>query len=742
MPTDMTQGATPDAPNGTVTPATASTADGATSGEDAQPAADAAAAPTPATDAAMGNAPATSGSAAPKPDTAKPGVEGEVDESAQGFAALGLGAASLRAIADLGFGAPTPIQLQTIEPLLAGRDVIAQAPTGTGKTAAYGLPIIERLDERLLKPQALIVTPTRELAIQVAEAIHAFGKYREVVTLPIYGGQPYERQFRALARGVQVIVGTPGRLLDHLERKTLDLSAVKTVILDEADEMLNMGFIEDIENILAALPSERQSGLFSATIPPRISRLAEQYLRNPLRFSVDAREAVAPLVRQVYYEAPVYAKPEALARILDLEEPESAIIFVRTRRDADTVAEQLNAMGYLAQAIHGEINQAQRERVLERFRNGHTQLLVATDVAARGLDIPDVSHIINYDLPLDAESYVHRIGRTGRAGQSGEALTLVTPRERRQLQFIEHAIHRRLERLRLPSPADVAARRRAAFREDVLEILDEGQLDPFLALVEDLAGTREPTELAAAAFKMAAQAREASRPGHGMSWYTAPAEPETPERPERPDRPERREPRRWDDIQEASSSPVGGFPGRPRGGPDEGPRPRRDRPERGDRRNADSPMIRLFLRVGRRDGVRPADIVGAIANEAGVPGDAIGDIDLYDTFSFVEAPESLAEPIIAALNRTTIRGREPRVSIARPDDQWQQDGGDERRPAAGAPRPRPWDRDGDDGERHNAPRGAYAARRAPGGPGAFGGGPGRKGAGRTYGARGPRGDRR
>ncbi len=687
--------------------------------------------PTPA------GAPAT---ASEIPAAAQAGVDAEGEESAQGFARLGLGAASLRAIADLGFGSPTPIQLQAIQPLLAGRDVIAQAPTGTGKTAAYGLPIIEQLDEKLLKPQALIVTPTRELAIQVAEAIHAFGKYREVVTLPIYGGQPYERQFRALARGVQVIVGTPGRLLDHLERKTLDLSNVRTVILDEADEMLNMGFIEDIERILSALPSKRQSGLFSATIPPRIVRLADQYLHDPLRVSVDAREAVAPLVRQVYYEAPVYAKPEALARILDLEEPESAIIFVRTRRDADSVAEQLNTMGYLAQAIHGEINQAQRERVLERFRAGHTQLLVATDVAARGLDIPDVSHVINYDLPVDAESYVHRVGRTGRAGQSGEALTLITPRERRQLQFIEHAIHRRLERLRLPSPADVAARRRQAFREDVLEILDEGQLDPFLALVEDLAGAREPTELAAAAFKRAAQAREASRPGRGMSWYAAPAEPPTQEQSEHP---ERREPRRWDDIQEASSSPVGGaaFPGRPRSGPDDGPRGgRRERSDRPERRSPDSPMIRLFLRVGRRDGVRPADIVGAIANEAGVAGDAIGDIDLYDTFSFVEAPESLAEGIITALNRTTIRGREPRVSIARPDDQWQQEGEEERRLAPR--RPRPWDRDGDEGERHNAPRGAYAARRAPSGPGAFGGAPGRKGAGRAYGPRGARNDNR
>src|SRR5262249_51116404 len=306
---------------------------------------------------------------------------------------------------------------------------------------------------------------------------------------------------------------------------TLNLSTVRTVVLDEADEMLSMGFIEDIETLLAALPERHQTALFSATIPPRISRLAEQYMRHPRPFSVAAREAVAPRVRQVYYEVRGRAKLDALARILDLEEPESAIVFVRPRRDADEVAEWLNGAGYVAQAIHGEINQAQRERALGRFRTGHTQLLVATDVAARGLDIPDVSHIINYDLPLDAESYVHRIGRTGRAGRTAEALTLVTPRERRLLREIERAIPRHLEQLRLPTPADVAARRRAAFREDVLAILDAGQLDPYLALVEDLAGTHEPAELAAAAFKLATEAREAARPGAGISWIEAPTAP-------------------------------------------------------------------------------------------------------------------------------------------------------------------------------------------------------------------------
>jgi ATP-dependent RNA helicase DeaD len=588
-----------------------------------------------------------------------PEAASEEDEAQRAFAALGLGPESLRAIAELGYSTPTPIQEQTIPALLAGEDVIAQAPTGTGKTAAYGFPLVEHLEPDVLHPQALVVLPTRELAIQVAEALHGMGRFREAVTLPIYGGAPYERQLRALARGVQFVVGTPGRLLDHLNRGTLKLDGIRTVVLDEADEMLSMGFIEDIEAILAAMPQERQTALFSATIPPRIARLAEQYMRAPRRVAVAAREAVAPRVRQVYYEVPFAAKLDALTRILDLEEPESAIVFVRTRRDADEVAERLNGAGYLAQAIHGEINQAQRERVLGRFRAGNTQLLVATDVAARGLDIPDVSHIINYDLPLDAESYVHRIGRTGRAGRAGEALTMVTPRERRMLIQIEHAIHRRLERLRLPTPADVAARRRAAFREDVLEILDAGQLDPYLALVEDLADTHEPAELAAAAFKLAAQAREAARPGRGFSWIEAPeqseqvapergaaAEGEDGDRKGRAGRPGR----------EHSEERDQGF---------HGPRGRRERAAR-----PAGETTRLFLRVGKRDGVRPADLVGAIANEAGVPGDQIGDIDLYDTFAFVDVPADAAETVLAALNGTTIRNRPPRATIALPSGDW------------------------------------------------------------------------
>lgn len=590
----------------------------------------------------------------------------------EAFRALGLGEAALHAITDLGYSVPTSIQEQTIPLLLAGRDVIGQAPTGTGKTAAYGLPMIERLNERELRPQGLVVVPTRELAIQVAEALRELGKYREVVTLPIYGGAPYDRQLRALKRGVQMVIGTPGRLLDHLGRGTLSLDGVQTVVLDEADEMLNMGFIEDIEAILARLPNQRQTALFSATIPARIAKLAEQYLRQPIQVSVAAREAIAPRVRQVCYEVPEHAKPDALARLLDLEEPESAIIFVRTRRDADHLAEHLNRIGYLAQAIHGEISQGQRERTLERFRAGHTQLLVATDVAARGLDIPAVSHIINYDLPLDAESYVHRIGRTGRAGATGEALTLVTPRERRQLRLIERAIHRRLEVLRLPMAADVTARRLAAFREEVLRLLDAGQLEPFLALAEDLANTRDPIEIAAAAFKMATQARQANRPGYRISTetLTAPAPAEIS-----PEPPARMAPRQTPEHPTRKSR-----------------QPQQNQP----------PMTRLFLRVGKRDGARPGDIVGAIANEAHLPGETIGDIAIYETFSSVEIPESLLETVHLALNRTTIRGQAPQASLTRPLGKWQDQENKQRQKVREGARSRsarqgrlaPWQREG------------------------------------------------
>ena len=540
---------------------------------------------------------------------------GEQEPAGSGFERLGLGQGAMQAIASLGYEVPTAVQEHAIPVLLEGGDLVAQAPTGTGKTAAYGLPIVDRLAERDWRTQALVVVPTRELAIQVADTLCLLGRHRRLMALPVYGGQPHERQLRALARGVQVVVGTPGRLLDHLARGTLVLDQVRTVVLDEADEMLSMGFMEDIERLLGALPAGRQTALFSATIPQRMRRLAERYLRDARHISAEAGTAVAPMVRQVYYDVPWAAKPDALARILESERPASAIVFVRTRRDADVVAEHVNRLGYSAQAIHGDVSQAHRERVLDSFRAGRTALLVGTDVAGRGLDIPNVSHVINYDLPPDAEIYVHRIGRTGRAGSAGEAITLVTPRERGLLAMLERGIHRRLERRRLPTDADLATRRLGAFRDELLEALEAGELDIFAALVTELSTSHDLAQLAAAAFKLAA---------------------------ERGPAPERQ----WPELVTAGTRHGAAA-----------------HPARG---HQDEVKARLFLRVGRHHGVRPSDLVGAIANEAGIPSHSIGEISLFDRFSFVDVPETSAGYVEAALNNTSIRGHAPQATLARP----------------------------------------------------------------------------
>ena len=419
------------------------------------------------------------------------------------FHELGLKTEILKAIKALGFEEPTPIQAQVIPLLMGGIDVAAQAQTGTGKTAAFAIPIMERVDPASRAVQALVLTPTRELALQVAEASHTIGRFRRVNVLPVYGGQAYEHQLRGLRAGAPLVVGTPGRVMDHIRRGTLRLDAVQIVVLDEADEMLDMGFIEDVEFILDHTPRERQTALFSATIPTRIEALARRYMREP-RFIAIAHEArTVPQTRQVYYETPERAKREALTRILDLEAPRSAIVFCRTRREAGELASTLQARGYEADAIHGEMSQAQRERVLRGFRENRLSLLVATDVAARGLDIPDVSHVINYDIPDDSDAYVHRIGRTGRMGRKGEAITLVTPREMRLLRVIERDVRKKLKPLRLPTPEDVAARRRETFLESLRETLRSGAGDPYALVVEELAEEFDPMEIAAAAVYLA-----------------------------------------------------------------------------------------------------------------------------------------------------------------------------------------------------------------------------------------------
>jgi ATP-dependent RNA helicase DeaD len=547
------------------------------------------------------------------------------------FAELGLGEASLRAIAELGYEEPTPIQARTITLLLAGADVIAQAQTGTGKTAAFALPILEKLNPDVRAPQALVLTPTRELAVQVAEAFHSYSKYLRAAVLPIYGGQPIERQLRALERGVQVVVGTPGRVLDHIRRDTLHLDGISMLVLDEADEMLDMGFIEDIEAILKATPADKQMALFSATMPAPIAALARQYMDEPQRVTIQPEQRSVPQIRQTYYEVGKRDKFEVLVRILDYERPSSAIVFCRTKLEVDTLGERLTARAYGAETLHGDLNQVQRDRVMARFRAGQVELLIATDVAARGLDVEQISHVINYDIPLDAEIYVHRIGRTGRAGRAGSAITLLTPRERRLWDSIQRATKTNVQRMQLPTIADVNERRREHFKESIRESISQNGLESYRIMAEQLGEEFSPTEVAAAAFKLLL----GTLPNEVEDRLAV--EPETPERE-----------RRFNDS--------------PReGGRDTG-KPRRAKtdfaPERG--------MTRLYLSIGHEDNVRPGDIVGAIANEADIPGRSIGAIEIYDRFSLVDVPSNHADGVLKALNTTRIRNQKVTASLAKP----------------------------------------------------------------------------
>lgn len=419
------------------------------------------------------------------------------------FRELGLKAEILKAIDALGFEQASPIQALTIPLLMSGVDVIAQAQTGTGKTAAFAIPIMELVDPASRVVQALVLTPTRELALQVAEASYALGRYRGVSVLPIYGGQDYQHQLRGLRAGVQLVVGTPGRVLDHIRRGTLKLEGIRMVVLDEADEMLDMGFSEDIGLILDRTPKERQTALFSATVPARIQSLARRYMRDPQLATISHEARTVPQTRQVYYETSQNAKPDALTRILDFQAPRSAVVFCRTRREAADLASTLRAQGHDADAIHGDMSQSQRERVLRAFCDGRVNLLIATDVAARGLDIPDVTHVINYDIPDDSDAYVHRIGRTGRMGRKGEAITLVTPREARLLRVIEKEIHKKISPLRLPTPENIETRRRQAFLASLRETLRSEAGQSYTLLVEELADEFDPMEIAAGALHLA-----------------------------------------------------------------------------------------------------------------------------------------------------------------------------------------------------------------------------------------------
>ena len=582
------------------------------------------------------------------------------DVEAGSFASLGLDAALLRTLEGLGYEEPTPVQREAIPPLLAGRDVLAEAPTGTGKTAAFALPILQRLaaggglgragEGRTL---ALVLVPTRELAMQVAESVHRYGRSLDARVLPIYGGQAIGQQLRALRRGVDVVVATPGRAVDHLTRGSLSFDAVEVVVLDEADEMLDMGFAEDLEALLTATPPGRQTALFSATISSTIARIAARHLREPVRVAVRPERPSheeMPRVRQRVYVVRGADKLAALARILDLEDPASALVFARTRLEVDDLAEALAGRGYDVAALHGGMSQEQRDRVMGRFRDGALDVLVATDVAARGLDIEHVSHVVNFDVPSDPDMYIHRIGRTGRMGREGVAITLLEPREHRLLRNIEAVTRTKLELATIPTVADLRERRLELLQASLRERLLEDGLERYRGVVEPLADEFDLVEIALAAVSLVEGANARDAEEVEIAPATLPV-----------DRPLRPAPRSG----RAGPAPSPGGPGgpaRPGGRPLPGRSPvpsTREAPQgpMSNGRRASGPWVRLYVGGGRRAGMRPGDLVGAIANEAGVPGSAIGAIQIADSFSLVDVADAAADRVVAALRGATIRGR-------------------------------------------------------------------------------------
>jgi ATP-dependent RNA helicase DeaD len=564
--------------------------------------------------------------------------------SADAFLALGLDRALVDAVAALGYEEPTDIQREGIPPLIEGHDVLGQAATGTGKTAAFALPLLHRigasLDDDARVVRGLILVPTRELAMQVAEAVHKYGRQLGIRVLPIYGGQAMQQQLRSLKRGVDVVVATPGRALDHIRRSTLALDAVQMVVLDEADEMLDMGFAEDLEAILGEVPPTRQTALFSATMAPAIRAIASRHLRDPKLVSI-ARERVAPgeapRVREVAYVVQRRHKVPALARVLDMEAPTSAIVFCRTRTEVDELTETLGGRGYRAEALHGGLSQEQRDRVMRRFRDGTSELLVATDVAARGLDIEHVSHVVNFDVPSSPEAYVHRIGRTGRAGREGVAITLAEAREHRLLRNVEQVTKRKISIESVPTVHDLRARRVELVRGSIEELLVGGQLDRYRAVVEALAEEHDVLDVAAAAVKLADEA--------GDGGETDDEEIPNALVPRREERPRREDRARRGERFSREDHP----PREERGA-------REERPGRG-RFRGGADVSRIFIGLGRKAGVRPGDLVGAIANEAGIDSRAIGAIEITDRFSLVEVPDEAADEVIRALRGTTIRGK-------------------------------------------------------------------------------------
>jgi len=529
-------------------------------------------------------------------------------ERLQSFGEHQLSEQVLQALSEMGFEEPTPIQKEAIPVALDDLDIIGQAQTGTGKTAAFGIPITEKVNPKFLAVQALIVTPTRELAIQVAEEIAKIGKYRHVKSLPIYGGQPIDRQIRALRMGYQVIVGTPGRLIDHLHRGTLRLQHVKIVVLDEADEMLDMGFIEDIESLLREVPVEdRQMMLFSATMPPGIRKLAQTYMKKPRSVSVSRDELTVPQIEQVFYETRENNKVDALCRIIDQEEIGQGIVFCKTKRGVDELVVALENRGYFADALHGDLNQQQRDRVMRSFRDGKSELLVATDVAARGLDINNVTHVINFDIPQDPVSYVHRIGRTGRVGRKGKAITLILSQEFRQIRLIESLIKTRIRRQELPSLGDISERQAINLKKQLIKIIQGNHLDNYRAIVGELLEEYDSTDVAAATLKFAVEGASVDeRVGDRQH-------------------------------QEINFGNTGGAVG----------------------------MVRFFMNIGRVQQIRSQDIISWIADGSGIPGNIIGMINIYDKFTFAEVPDEYAARVLSCMHHAVMKGHRVSIELAK-----------------------------------------------------------------------------
>jgi len=538
------------------------------------------------------------------------------EENTPGFADLALAPAIARVIEEVGYETPSPIQARSIPPLLAGRDLLGQAQTGTGKTAAFALPLLSRLDPALKAPQILVLTPTRELALQVAEAMQTYARHLpDFMVLPVYGGQNMGHQLRQLQRGVQAIVGTPGRIQDHLRRGTLKLDRLACVVLDEADEMLRMGFVEEVEEILQQTPPGRQTALFSATMPNDVLRIARRHLKDPVEIRIKTKTSTVETISQWYWQVKGLHKLDALTRILEAEEIDAMLVFARTKIATVELAEKLEARGFSCAPLNGDMTQQLREKTIERLKSGALDIVVATDVAARGLDVKRISHVVNYDIPYDTEAYVHRIGRTGRAGREGKAILFVAPRERRMLAAIEQATRQPIRPLRLPTRQDITDRRIGLFKEQIAETLESQDLEFFEEMIDSF-----QTEYDVGHRRIAAALAFLAQKERPLQPHELPAEPPGEERAA-PSRPER--------------SAVA----------------------------AEAGMRRYRLEVGRDHGVEPRHIVGTITNEANLSGRQIGAIKLFNTFSLVDLPDDLPAELVARLQKTPICGRPMRLSV-------------------------------------------------------------------------------